>query len=1021
MEIDNSAKSAVKTGKWKAPGAAFYDALMDAFSYGGPIPEDAEQLRKVIADGKYKQWNDYLSEAYLVCPLKQITNHGPYGRTPFSRSGCKYPHHVIRNGKLVLSVPGIKAAYARALQMGVLKGDVKHHLERHIKDLGMEVKFKNGALSWNESSAIRIDENFDSIFAYLHEKTGVELKVDADEAELAKCAARMESTIMDALRYFEAAKNGIIKSRCSSPFMESAVEGPKGKEVLTSEITKEIGDIYSVDKLLEWVIANIDYDSDDQNWHLRTAAQLYMDKKGNCHDQSYFTALLLHSWHQVSAVGQLFMVEYKEGQEQGGRTHTTTWYVDKGKYYWLETAWGNHTGIHGPFQDKDDIMDKIHEYWEEDGSDYDGLCFSTLSNYRLGMNLNDYVNAWRIEWDKPFHKDKDYEDEFKYVRITFHGVGVYEALRRAMGPERWKEALQDDRFTWLLKPPSYSGTCTSYFTAEGYKMFLDKLGFAVQRWLTKHDPNGLKIQYYKKPNGKVIYQDKYQVVVDTSQEIQESMDWITEYAHKNDNEKKDTLSSVLKECKTPSDLLNWMKDNISYGWLDENGVKTGTGSHDSSDKMYREYRLQSPAQLVTSGIGVCWDQCELERVWFKYHGYKFAVIFVEIDDDEGKPTHTFLIFHDKGKVKWFESSWGQMGGIHSFPDAESAVKHAVQKFKESQQSKWSDEFINIRVLEDPMPAGTKCLKYYELARKQPKFENVSITLFESTIPFLEGYTLKTLPDKMYFSSSKKLDELKGQVFMSPFIGISSIFIIDRHAIMHKYIEDALGKKPVGTAYNCSYEEWGWPDSKLEKPLDIVHITHNIESIKTEMNGQSTGYIYTVDISKVRDKLKLFKGKQVNREVIYQGNDSLPILNVRKHTVKWEIKFGEENYKHAGPGHVYTEATIPPPPSMGGEDPQPVEQKPSEKESRPKKIDRQESPKNGVRRKNLYIAFIEWCKKYNDKNTFGSIFDEDVFKVSYPFIPHEMRYFYRLANPMMCVLAGDLTFFPVAELRTLNSQ
>lgn len=97
-------------------------------------------------------------------------------------------------------------------------------------------------------------------------------------------------------------------------------------------------------------------------------------------------------------------------------------------------------------------------------------------------------------------------------------------------------------------------------------------------------------------------------------------------------------------------------------------------------------------------------------------------------------------------------------------------------------------------------------------------------------------------------------------------------------------------------------------------------------------------------------------------------------------------------------------------------------KPKEKKlSMPKQTDAAEVSKNGVRRKKLYIAFIEWCKEYNSKNTFGSIFDKDAFKVSYPFVPDEMRYFYRLANPMLCVLSGDLTFFPVAELRKLNSR
>ena len=156
LEIDNSAASAIKTGKWNAPGAAFYDQLLNSFHYGGKIPEDAEELNKCIREGKYRTWVQYLEEAYLIAPVKKIHN-SPHGVTPFSRSGCKYPHHVIKGNKLVLSVPGIKAAYARALQMGVLKGDVKKHLERHIHELGLEVSFKSGALSWNEACEVQIE------------------------------------------------------------------------------------------------------------------------------------------------------------------------------------------------------------------------------------------------------------------------------------------------------------------------------------------------------------------------------------------------------------------------------------------------------------------------------------------------------------------------------------------------------------------------------------------------------------------------------------------------------------------------------------------------------------------------------------------------------------------------------------------------------------------------------------------------------------------------------------------------
>jgi len=102
--------------------------------------------------------------------------------------------------------------------------------------------------------------------------------------------------------------------------------------------------------------------------------------------------------------------------------------------------------------------------------------------------------------------------------------------------------------------------------------------------------------------------------------------------------------------------------------------------------------------------------------------------------------------------------------------------------------------------------------------------------------------------------------------------------------------------------------------------------------------------------------------------------------------------------------------------------EPISEPPEiEPKSLPKQTDAAESDKNGVRRKKLYIAFIEWCKEYNPKNTFGSVFDKDIFHNTYPFVPNEMRYFYRLANPMLCVLGGELTFFAVAELRKVNAN
>jgi hypothetical protein len=150
LKINNSAEASIKDSQWKNPGASLYDKLLDSFYYPSDDVDDPKNLYP----------SHYLKEAYLIAPINKIKN-SPYGRTPYSRSGCKYPHHNIRNNELVLDINGVKAAYVRARQMGIFKGDVKEHLMGHIEELNlMEVlHIKNDDI---------IEENFNFIESHLY-------------------------------------------------------------------------------------------------------------------------------------------------------------------------------------------------------------------------------------------------------------------------------------------------------------------------------------------------------------------------------------------------------------------------------------------------------------------------------------------------------------------------------------------------------------------------------------------------------------------------------------------------------------------------------------------------------------------------------------------------------------------------------------------------------------------------------------------------------------------------------------
>ena len=49
--------------------------------------------------------------------------------------------------------------------------------------------------------------------------------------------------------------------------------------------------------------------------------------------------------------------------------------------------------------------------------------------------------------------------------------------------------------------------------------------------------------------------------------------------------------------------------------------------NDVDDKFSEFYKLQSPDEVLKNKIGVCWDQVELERYWFKKHGYEIKTIY----------------------------------------------------------------------------------------------------------------------------------------------------------------------------------------------------------------------------------------------------------------------------------------------------------------------------------------------------------------------------------------------------------
>lgn len=127
------------------------------------------------------------------------------------------------------------------------------------------------------------------------------------------------------------------------------------------------------------------------------------------------------------------------------------------------------------------------------------------------------------------------------------------------------------------------------------------------------------------------------------------------------------------------EIMGLMKD-IEYGWVDEQNNKYMKVDDSFKDK----YILQSPKNILKSKVGVCWDQVELERYFFKNYVPSVKTFFIVYDDNDKCPTHTFLTFEKNNKFYWFEHSWEIFRGIHEYTSLNQLLLDIKNKFVSSE-------------------------------------------------------------------------------------------------------------------------------------------------------------------------------------------------------------------------------------------------------------------------------------------------------------------------------------------------
>ena len=89
--------------------------------------------------------------------------------------------------------------------------------------------------------------------------------------------------------------------------------------------------------------------------------------------------------------------------------------------------------------------------------------------------------------------------------------------------------------------------------------------------------------------------------------------------------------------------------------------------------------LQSPKELIKSKLGLCIDQVELERYYFKYPTKSYIIVY---KDNDYERMHTFLTFKKNDKFYWFEHAWTDLKGIYEYNSLDELFEDVKDKYEE---------------------------------------------------------------------------------------------------------------------------------------------------------------------------------------------------------------------------------------------------------------------------------------------------------------------------------------------------
>lgn len=620
--------------------------------------------------------------------------------------------------------------------------------------------------------------------------------------------------------------------------------------------------------------AKVKYDKSTPNtWKLKSPESVIRNKKGNCHDISYYVYKNLDKFAKKKVDKHiLFMMEYKEGSDKGGATHSICYQNVENGICSVEYSWEKLSGVYTFFSLKE-LINFIKREWDF-SKGFDKLFFAEIKNVdklHPGMTLDQYV--------KIATSNKEIISEaFAYDAITGERVDL--------GPSTMTEEELRSRMVHGNGDDFTSGT--SLTRDNDYNEPDDCYCEADVNGLVNANMIASKIhEKYESDKKEPIGNQNCQLCT-----------WCAEAQFRG----KDVLPRPIYSPRDPAleikgedivinperisiksgldDLLFRITETPYSRWYCHVKWKDGNGGHE-----FLLLNIDGKPYLMDPQQGLV-DKLIETHSYIKDTDWSESYI-CRLDDKEFNK-ELFNKYNDPSKIVPWDAKL----------DIPFMVKEGLLSPEEAEEyfKKYPDE----------APKDRHFLSYEELDRLNES-KNIftsgdfdkygkDVDLTDARGPIQESVVMEfdhkseKIPvnnvnfDKVYFGSPKNYSngiKIDRPLFVTPFKGIASIFIYGDLDIQNKV--------PRGS-YNLQYEEWNTAsDEEMSKPFKEVHVYVEGYPELEPYEIENTGYIHTVDASKYKDDFYRYEWMSDSIEYLIDNDSSfVDVEEIQEVTVHYYV-------------------------------------------------------------------------------------------------------------------------------------